>query len=248
MKKYLIDCNALNELFTIISESKEDIYDCVTALMKLASNVNIKDPKTLEYRFKDKVIMGYDPILDNLLPENVVTFELDDLSTVKANKVFLCQNSEVFSAMLMGRFKESIEKCVRLKNVTKPGLEYLLTLLQCGINNSRFEVQIFPMAAELETNLEVLLLADRFLFEKVKELLCSAILQFQLLPDTADKIYIWSLSEGMGFLCVESTAYLLIGKMEDCDRAFAFQNILNTQYKDQWLDDIKNMILRQLVK
>ncbi|KAI5637273.1 BTB/POZ domain-containing protein [Phthorimaea operculella] len=248
LKKYLIDCSALNLLFSIISESREDIHECVTALFKLATNVHIKDPKTLENRFKDKICVSYDPILDNLKPDEIVTFELDDLSTVKANKVFLCQNSDVFSAMLMGCFKESIEECVRLKNVSKPALEYLLTLLHCGLNNAKSEVQIFPMADKLETNLEVLLLADRFLFDKLKELLSSAILQFQMTPETADKIYVWSLSEGMGFLCVESVAYLLTGKMGEAARTRSFQTILSLQYKDQWLDDIKSMILRQLVK
>lgn len=202
----------------------------------------------METRFKDKVCVSYDPILDNLATDDIVTFELDDLSTVKANKVFLCQNSDVFSAMLMGCFKESVEKCVRLKNVTKPALEYLFTLLHCGLNNPKSDVQIFPMADKLETNLEVLLLADRFLFDKLKELLSSAIIQFQLSPQTADKIYVWSLSEGMGFLCVESVAYLLTGKMGDTERTRSFQTILDLEYKFQWLDDIKSMIIRQLVK
>lgn len=220
----------------------------MVALMKLATNVHIKDPTTLENRFKDKICVSYDPILDNLSVDDIVTFELDDLSTVQANKVFLCQNSEVFSAMLMGCFKESIEKCVRLKNVTKPALEYLFTLLHCGLNNPKCDVQVFPMAEKLETNLEVLLLADRFLFDKVKELLSSAILQFQLTPETADKIYVWSLSEGMGFLCVEAVAYILTGKMGESDRTQSFTTILSLEYKEQWLDDIKTMILRQLVK
>lgn len=248
MKKYFIDCSALNLLLAIIAESKEDIQDCVTALSKLASNIHIKDPKVLENRFKDQVCVNYDPILDNLSFDEIVTFELDDLTTVKANRVFLCQNSEVFSAMLMGCFKESVEKRVRLKNVTKPALEYLITLLHCGLNNPKCEIQVFPMAEKLETNLEVLLLADRFLFDKLKGLLSSAILQFQLTPDTADKVYVWSLSEGMGFLCVESVAYLLAGKMCESDRTKSFSNILNLEYKDQWLEDIKSMILRQLVK
>lgn len=248
MKKYFIDCSALNFLFTIIDDSKEDIQDCVTALVKLATNVHIKDPKSLENRFKDHVYVSYDPILDNLSADEIVTFQLDDSSTVKANKVFLCQNSEYFSAMLMGCFKESVEKCVRLTDVSKSALEYLLTLLHCGINNPKCDVQIFPMAKNYETNLEVLLLADRYLFDKLKELLSSAILQFQLTPETADKIYIWSLSKGMGFLCVESVAYLLTGKMSESVRTRSFQTILSLEYKDQWLDDIKSMIRRQLVK
>lgn len=248
MKKYFIDCSALNFLFANIAESKEDIGDCVTALVKLATNVHIKDPKSLENRFKDQVCVSYDPILDNLSVDDVVTFELDDLSTVKANKVFLCQNSEYFSAMLMGCFKESVEKCVRLTDVTKPALEYLFTLLHCGLNNPKSEVQVFPMAEKLETNLEVLLLADRYLLDKLKELVSSAILQFQLTPDNADKIYVWSLSKGMGFLCVESVAYLLTGKMCESARTRSFQTILNLEYRDQWLDDIKCMIRRQLIK
>ncbi|KAJ0176554.1 hypothetical protein K1T71_007733 [Dendrolimus kikuchii] len=248
LKKYFIDCHALNILFTIVAESKEDIQDSVTALAKLATNVHIKDPKTLENRFKDRIYVEYDPILDNISADDIVTFELDDLSTVKANKIFLCQHSDFFSAMLMGCFKESVEKCVKLKNVSKPALEYLLTLLHCGINNPKNEVSIFPMADTLETNLEVLLLSDRFLFEKLKALLSSAILQFELRPETADKIYVWSLSEGMGFLCVESVAYLLTGKMCETQRTRSFRTILNLEYKDQWLDDIKTMIVRQLVK
>lgn len=178
----------------------------------------------------------------------MVTFELDDLSTVKANRVFLCQNSDVFSAMLQGCFRESIEKCVRLRNVTKPALEYLLMLLHCGLNNPKYDVEVFPMADKLETNLEVLLLSDRFLFEKLKGLLSSAILQFMLAPETADKVYVWSLSDGMGFLCVESVAYLLVGKMSEIERTQSFKTILDSKYKEQWLDDIKSLILRQLIK
>ncbi|CAH2262845.1 jg9219 [Pararge aegeria aegeria] len=248
LKKYLIDCNGLNLLFSSIAEAKEDIDDCVTALVKLANNVHIKDPKILENRYRSNVHVTYDPILDNLAPDDIVTFQLDDSSTVKANKVFLCQHSEVFSAMLMGQFKESIEKCVQIKNVSKPALEYLFTLLQCGLNSSKNDIEIFPMAEELETNLEVLLLADRFLFDKLKEFLSSAILQFQLAPDTADKMYIWSLRDGMGFLCVESVAYLLTGQMSEAERVKSFQNILNLEYKDQLLEDIKSMLLRQLIK
>ncbi|XP_047991718.1 armadillo repeat-containing protein 5 [Leguminivora glycinivorella] len=248
LKKYFIDCNALDVLFNIISDSKEDMKVCVTALSKLATNVHIKDPKSLENRFNDQICVSYDPILDNLALSDIVTFELDDESQVNANKIFLCQNSEVFSAMLMGCFKESAEKCVRLQNVTKPALEYLLTLLHLGLNNPKCDVQVFPLADKLETNLEVLLLADRFLFDKLKGLLSSAILQFQLTPETADKIYVWSLSEGMGFLCVESVAYLLTGKMCEAQRARSFSAILELEYKEQWLDDIKTMIVRQLVK
>lgn len=192
------------------------------------------------------MIVSYDPILDNLSKEEIVTFELDDLSTVQANKVFLCQNSDVFSAMLMGCFKESIEECVRIKNVTKHGLEYLFTLLHLGLNEPKTDIKVFPMAEKLETNLEVLLLADRFLFEKLKELLSSAILQFQLTPETADKIYVWSLSEGMGFLCIEAVAYLLTGRMCENERTRSFRAILNLEYKEQWLDDVKNIIIRQL--
>lgn len=248
LKKYFIDCGALNLLFDAIANSKEDIQDCVTALAKLANNVHIKDPKTLENRFKIKICFDYSTILDIMALEEIVTFKLDDLSTVQASRIFLCQNSDVFSAMLMGCFKESVETCVRLKNVTKPALEYLFYLLYWGYNNAKHDETYFPMCDDLQTNLEVLLLADRFLFEKLKGSLSSAILQFQLTPATADKIYVWSLSEGMGFLCVESVAYLLTGKMRESDRTKSFKTILSLEFKDQWLEDIKSMILRQLVK
>ncbi|XP_013165016.1 PREDICTED: armadillo repeat-containing protein 5 isoform X2 [Papilio xuthus] len=248
LKKYFIDCNALNELLNIISESKEDNEISIMGLVKLANNVHIKDPKMLENRFKDKVSVSYDPILDNLLVDDIVTFELDDLSTVRANKLFLCQNSDVFSAMLMGCFKESGESCVRLKKASKSALEYLFTLLQCGLNNPKSDIIIFPMAEKLETSLETLLLADRFLFERLKDILSSGIVQFQLCAESAERIYVWSLGDGMGFLCVEAAAYLLTGEMSRMQRTRSFTNILSLKYKDQWLDDIKSMIMRQLVK
>ncbi|XP_045498323.1 armadillo repeat-containing protein 5 [Colias croceus] len=248
LKKYFVDCDALNLLFSIISESKENIQNCVTALSKLATNVQIKDPKLLENRYTDFVSISYDPILDNLETDDIVTFVLDDQSTVIANKNFLCQNSDVFSVMLTGSFKESSEKYVSLKKVTKPALEYLLTLLHCGLNETKCDIEVFPLSENLMTNLEVLLLADRFLFDKIKCLLSSAIIQFQLTPENADKIYIWSLGDGMGYLCVEAVAYLLTGKMDEDLRIASFQNILELEYKDQWLEDIKSMILRQLVK
>lgn len=220
----------------------------MTALAKLSTNVRIKDPKLLENRYSGHVFVSYDPIIDGLAAEEIVTFELDDMSTVTANRTFLCQNSEVFNAMLKGCFKESIEESVKIKNVTKDALEYLLMLLNCGLNDTKCHLEVFPLADKLETNLEVLLLADRFLLEKLKILLNSAILQFKMAPNTADKIYAWSLSDGMGFLCVESVAYILTGQMSATERSRAFRNILSLEYKEQWLDDVKSVIIRHLEK
>ncbi|CAG9561823.1 unnamed protein product [Danaus chrysippus] len=248
LKKYLVDCNGLNILINLIDEGKEELQECVIALSKLAHNIDVKDPKLLEKRYKEAVRMMYEPNLDSLSPESIVTFKLDDSSTVRANKDFLCQHSEYFNAMLMGNFKESAENCVRLKNVTKGGLEYLLTLLDCGLYDADRDLEIFPMAPSLKATLEVLLLADRFLLEKLKELLFSAILQFKLSPNTADRIYTWSLSDGMGLLCVEAVAYILTGKMSDENRYQSFSKILNLQYKQQFLEDIKAMLLRQMAK
>ncbi|XP_047503466.1 armadillo repeat-containing protein 5 isoform X3 [Pieris napi] len=248
LKKYFLDCEALDVLFSMLSETlTEDIQHCITALAKLATNLQIRDPKLLENRYKDNVPISYDPILDNLSQEDIVVFVLDDQSTVKANKNFLCQHSEVFKVMLTGSFKESSEKCVTLKKVSKQALEYLLTLLHCGLNKIKCDIKVFPLCENLETNLEVLLLADRFLFERIKTLLCSAIIQFQLTSDTADKIYIWSLQDGVGFLCVEALAYLLTGTMNEQNRHNCIKNILELDYKDQWLEDVKAMIIRQLL-
>ncbi|VVC86657.1 unnamed protein product [Leptidea sinapis] len=234
LKRYFIDCKALHMLFSMISDTEETMKNYVIALVKLASNVQIKDPKLLEKRFKEYVVVSYDAILDNLLQEDIVIFNLDDNTTVTANKSFLCQHSEVFNVMLTGGFKESTERCVTLKNATKTGLEYLFTLLQFGLNNSTCELEIFPLAENLETNLEVLVLADRFLFDKLKGLLSSAIIQFLLKPETADKVYIWSLGDGMGFLCVEAVAYLLKGDMTDDERVASFKNILELEYKEHY--------------
>ncbi|XP_013145321.1 PREDICTED: armadillo repeat-containing protein 5 isoform X2 [Papilio polytes] len=247
LKKYFIDCNALTMLLTIISESSEDSEIAIAGLIKLANNLNIKDPRILQNRYKDKVSISYDPILDNLLDNDIVTFELDDLSTVRANKLFLCQNSEVFTAMLKGCFMESGKSCVRLRQATKSALEYLFTLLQNGLNDPKSEVVVFPTET-LEICLEALLLADRFLFETLKDMLISGIVQFCLCPESVERIYTWSLSDGMGFLSVEVTSYLLMGEMSKIECSRFFTNILSSKYKDQCLNDIKSMLTRELVK
>ncbi|XP_041979106.1 uncharacterized protein LOC121733072 [Aricia agestis] len=246
LKIFLLDCDALTLLINMISNPSEDLENCIIGLSLIALNVDIKNPKLLEQKYKDHVIVNDDPLINNLPESDIVTFLLDDLSTVKTSKSFLCENSEVFSAMLMGQFKESSEKTVQLKNVSQSALKYLITLLQFGLHESTGDIEIFPITKKLATSLEVLLLVDRFLFDKLKDLLRSAIVQFQLTPETADKIYIWSLEEGMGFLCVEAVAYILTGKMKDNERLRLFNNILQLEYKNQWLEDIKGMILRQL--
>lgn len=225
-------------------EHTEPLEYCVPSLSQLASSLSLKDPKTLDNKFKDHIILGYDPAFEGVEPEDIVNLLLDDSSSVQANKQFLCQQSEVFNAMFTGSFKESSEKSVRLKKVTKDGLEYLLTLLHCGINNESASVETFPLPTRLATALETLLLADRFLMEKLKGLLFSSIVQFKLEPTSADEIYIWSLEEGMGLLCVESVAYMLAGQMNDKQRLKLFSSIMTTNYKHQLIDDVRNILIR----
>lgn len=236
--------NGLNLLFSTLTNDKTEIENCINALSYLARSLSIKNPITLENKFEDHITVQYDPLLDNLDPENLVTFVLDDESKVIANREFLCEQSEVFRAMLAGQFKESTEEFVTLKNATKDGLEYLFLLLHYGANDNNNTFETFPFPKKLDTTFDTLLLADRFLMENLKNLLLSGIIQFKMNFLTADQMYIWSLKDGMGLLCVESAAYILTGKMEICDRTKIFSKIMETIYRQQWLDDIKSIIER----
>ncbi|CAK1551154.1 unnamed protein product [Leptosia nina] len=248
LKKYFVDCEALNLPFSMISDSIDNIELCVPALIKLVAQVQIKDPKIVESRYASYVPIHYESITLDFSQDDIVTFVLDDNSTVKASRNFLCQHSDVFKVMLTGSFKESSEKYIRLKTVSQPALECLFTLLYCYFKDSKCDaIKTFPLSENLDTNLEVLLLADRFLFDRIKTLLSSAIIQFQFTPDTVVKIYVWSLGDGVGYLCVEAVAYLLTGEMSEESRLKAFKNIVELDYKEQWLEDVRTMILRQLL-
>lgn len=234
-----MNCDALEHFLTILSTRKKPLEHCVPALAKLATNLAVPPPKPLFGKFKTFTFCEYEPIVNE---ENEVVFVLDDSSVISANMKLLCNNSDVFAAMLHGVFKEANQKYVRLQEVSKESLEYLFVLLETGVHLK--PIENFPLPKSINIALETLLLTDRFLIDKVKDLLFSAIVQFKLDTTTADKIYIWSLKEGMGTLCMESVAYTLVGEMSNDERCSIVISIMNSIYKEQWIDDIRCSLLR----
>lgn len=242
MKKFFVTCEALELFLTILSTHKKPLEHCVPALAKLATNLCIPAPKPVIAEFEGFTISNYEPVFDK---DDEIVFILDDASMVRGNVKLLCEYSDVFVAMLKGVFKEANQKCVRLQKASKEGLEYLFILLEAGVHLKT--VSVFPLPKTVDVALEALLLADRFLMDQVKNMLFSAIIQFKLDSTTADRIYIWSLEEGMGTLCMESVAYTLVGKMSDDKRCCIVVSIMNSIYKDQWIDDVRYSLLRFMV-
>lgn len=240
LKKYYQDCNALPILFSSLTECKEIVDIAIVAIVKLAQSIKIKNPKPQETYFKDFNIIVPDFIQNK--EGDSVTFEMDDSSVVTVNRSLLCENSEVFNAMLLGKFMESTQVTVRLPHVNQHSFQYLLTLLFLGYNEPEFKSELFPFAEDIETVLETLLLADRYLLHKIKIDLHNALIQFRLNTDTVLRIYSWSLADGASYLRLESIQYLLTATIVEAKRIELFREFLKREFKEECIDDIKSVI------
>lgn len=89
---------------------------------------------------------------------SIVTFELDDGTTIKACRRMLCQCSPVFSVMLKGNFSESNKRRIQLEKVSRNGLKTLI-LAASGAASTVYTFE----NRSIESLLDAVLLADYFL-------------------------------------------------------------------------------------
>lgn len=242
IRSFFNQCRGLKKLLTIISDNDDTVTlynDAVNSLGLLATKLKIKDPLNNE-TFRPIHQIGMTEI-SNI--SNPITFELDDDTQITANKTILTDQSPFFKALLYGQFKESKSNLIHLGDVTPEGFNYLLNLLEYS---TAANDESFPLSSNLATALEVLELTDRYLLEKLTDLLTRAILKIHLTAATVAQIYKWSVESGTDFLRVESIAFGLVGVMGKDERVNIFNEVVQDGFLDPFLKDCRVLLYRHL--
>jgi hypothetical protein len=166
-----------------------------------------------------------------------VTFELDDGTTVDACRRILCQRSDAFSAMLEGNFSESGKRRVKLRNTSKEGLNTLLL----AANGSDFDNRA------IESLLDAVLLADKFLMADVSELLTESSIS-KLNCENFCRAWSWARSNEcheLKLCCVKS---FLTTKISKAERLRAFRDFSTCDNFKEFLDEVKQLVAGVLVQ
>ena len=162
LRLLLTSHGGMNLIFHVLNEPDNSLYDdAILGICSLADSLGLEIPETSSYANREFEMEDEAKDFDD-----TVTFELDDGSTVDANRTSLCDKYDVFKAMLDGEFNESRQNRVRLKKATKEGMTTLLSAVR-GFPNVNGE-------STIEALLEATLLADRFLMCDVSERLNEA--------------------------------------------------------------------------
>lgn len=173
--------------------------------------------------------------VDNFPKPSTVTFELDDGSTVEANRKTLCQKSDAFSAMLGGGFSESGKRKVKLKNTSNGGLQTLLLAADGQDYDDR----------GIESLLDAVLLADKFLMTDLSEELTeSSILKLDY--QNINQAWTWARNNCCQELKHGCVRRILTAKMTKAERLRAFRDFSNNDNFAEFLDEVKEIIGREL--
>ncbi|XP_018333008.1 uncharacterized protein LOC108742330 [Agrilus planipennis] len=237
--KFMTTYGGLDILIKLLSE-QDFQRKSIKSLCAVATRKGIKNPKTdvsLE-TVELKINHNQYQIKDGC--QKVVTFELDDGTSLKADREFLIQQSDFFERLLSGMFKESQEDRVKLCNVERKSLKCLLLLMEKDFKWP----QVPLLDLDLPTILDVIVLTDRYLMMDLCNTLVSHVEKFKISPKTAPLIYRWSLESGTNLLRVETVAYALVSNVSEGEKFAMFQSFFDHGYVEQLTDDIQNLLQR----
>lgn len=240
----MITCGGLATLMQILQEDSSDQQQCsIRALCRMAlKKLHIKNPiNSIEADTTAEIKLP----LDYTPPEgsqNLVTFLLDDGVTVSVDKQFLSEKSEYFNTLLYGQFVESQQDEIALKNVDSRLFKCLLNLLNCDLKNN----VLLKIDEDLKSLLDLILLADRFLFADLCNSLTDCVEKFHMSTKTVSQIYQWSVGTGTNILRVETVAYALVVNISDNERFLMFKDLFDLGCSEQLVEDIRKLLERFL--
>lgn len=240
LMKLMLNCGGLEILMKLLQEETQQQKTSIQTLCVLASKkLKIHNPKNVQFTTKAPV-MPTD--CDSNQLEEIVTFTLDDSSTLEAKRNLLSQNSDYFRTLLNGSFKESTQDIIELPNVTNKSLAFLLRIIQHGFGNDNASIH----DVDLNTLLDVITLCDRFLMPNLCLYLIEYVQKSRLLSDAVPIIYNWSLESKTNFLRVECIAFSLVANIIDSERFEMFKSLFELGYNEKLVDDIKKLLVRYL--
>ncbi|XP_011873921.1 PREDICTED: uncharacterized protein LOC105565385 [Vollenhovia emeryi] len=240
LKKY----GGLQLIFRLLADSSNKLHKrAIWSICQLAKTLKIHsdDYSTAETATKVGELCDYPelPLQEtSRTKSSMVTFELDDGTTIQACRRMLCQCSPVFSVMLEGNFSESSKKRIRLKNSSRKGLKTLILAASGGASIVyTFEKQ------SIESLLDAVLLADYFLMPDLVDTLTEKSIN-RLNHTNFYQAWRWARNHS----CHEFRSYcvksFLTAKMSWSETMQTFRDFYDvTNTFDEFLCEIRNIIL-----
>lgn len=241
LSKLMLNCGALNILMKMLVKTSNLQRKSIKGLCALSIHqLKIKSPMISEVSKESLFdINRYE------LPENcskIVIFKLDDGLSIGVDRDFLSEKSMYFNCLLTGNFKESHEKEIVLHDVASDSLSCLLNLLHYEVS----KLEVLPLNIKLETLLDVISLADRYILEELSVYLTGCVEQFLISSESVPVIYQWSIESYTNILRVESVAFALAANISESERVEMFQNLFDLGYSEFVIEDIQKLLMRFL--
>lgn len=234
----MLDCGGLDILMQLLQqETTMKERTCKVLCAMATKNLKIANPKNVALNLGKRISISLSAY--NLTADcaGIVTFKLDDGTSLEVDREFLCEKSDFFSRLLNGYFKESNQDEISLHNVELKSLECLLQLLKSVDKAADVEVKI-----DLETLLDVILLCDRYLLSDLCGCLVNSVEKFRISRKTVPVIYRWSLESGTNLLRIESVAYALVADLSVNQRLKMFEELFSLGYPTELLEDIHKLL------
>ncbi|XP_035723787.1 armadillo repeat-containing protein 5-like [Vespa mandarinia] len=232
LKSLLNNHGGLQLILNILNDREHALIEnAVWSICQLANTLQIRPEVIDKGLIPDTVTTDYPKLYESLPKPSVVTFELDDGTTVDACRQTLCQKSDAFCAMLEGNFSESGKRRVKLRNTSKEGLNILLL----AANGAAFENRT------IESLLDAALLADKFLMSDISDILTESSIAM-LSYENFSRAWNWARNNSCYELktcCVKS---FLSAKMSKTERIQAFREFSNNNSFPEFLDEVKEII------
>ncbi|XP_046619510.1 uncharacterized protein LOC124304848 isoform X3 [Neodiprion virginianus] len=224
--------DGLTLVFRVLADKRHCLHvNAIHAVCRLANALDIRPDLVDRSQGEGVARIDYAKNLENHLKPAIVTFELDDGTTVDAYRYILCQKSEVFSAMLEGNFYESGKRRVHLKNTSKEGLDTLLLAVNGIPYNER----------NIESLLDAVLLADKFLMPDILESLIERSLlniNFQNISRT----WHWARTNSCHELRLGCIKIFLTAKSTKSEKLDAFEDFSKSEHFSLFIDDVEQVL------
>ncbi|KAI4495640.1 hypothetical protein M0802_008475 [Mischocyttarus mexicanus] len=232
LQLFLYNHGGLKLILNLLNDIKHTLNEnAVWSICQLANTLQIRPEFNDKCLIPDAVTTDYPKLYECLPKPSIVTFELDDGTTVDACRKTLCQKSDAFSAMLEGNFSESGKRRVKLKNTSKEGLNVLIS----AMNGATLE------NTPIESLLDAALLADKFLMSDIADTLTASSMAM-LSHDNFSRAWNWAKNNSCYELKTSCVQRFLTNKMSKTDRIQAFREFSNKNTFPEFLDDIKKII------
>ncbi|XP_067005587.2 armadillo repeat-containing protein 5 [Anabrus simplex] len=249
LKRFLLEYRGLDILQELLCQKRTEeatlMEHIPDSLSMLAASLKISPPQ-LNTAHEDETCSGgfspYDGASEE--PDDGLSLILDDGSKVSTNKNLLCLCSPVFDAMLQGSFMESSQQSVRLQHVSYSCVVHLLYIMRLG------RVPHCLPGLNLSTAMELLVTLDKFLVPGCDQLAELIIRQF-LKPKTVSCMYQHMSEMGNLIYCnyirTRTVEFILAAEITSKDRLNIFNELTETVYPHQALEDVFHLLQEKLL-